>query len=506
MKKRVTTFFCVALTLLSQAFGQVSQEKILKLSQKQLIPSLNEYQEYLKIPNLPTVPEDIDANVDWVLGALKRRNIQGQVLIENGVKHVFASYGDDPAKKTILVYFQVDGQPVDSSQWFQESPWIPVLKEDKDGKWESIDWDSLNGKIDPDWRVFARSSSDSKGPGMTFFSALDILRQENLDPTVNLKLIFDFQEEISSPQLATIVEKNKELFRADGILIMDGTRHISNLPTLAFGARGIATISLKIYGAKRNLHSGQYGNFAPNPVFKASQLLAKIKDENGRVLIPGFYDGVEFSEEDLAVMAAVPESNEAIQKELEFKGMDEVGSTYQEAIQYPSLNVRGINAAWVGNEVRTIIPNEVTIEIDMRTVKETPGQRQIDLVLGFIEDQGYHLIDRGPTEEERINHEKLASYSYRIGSQPFRAPLNSGFASWLTGGMQRAFGETFVKMRQTGGSQPMAPFINVLGIPAVSVRVPNPDNSIHAPNENLRIGNYLEGIQTCLSILTQPFD
>ncbi len=487
-------------------FGQIGQKEILDLSRNQVNISLEEFRDYLSVPNLSRVQKDTDANVAWILDALKRRNIEGQVLIQNGVKHVFAQKGDDPKKKTILVYFQVDGMPVDSSVWEQESPYKAVLKKQNGEQWEKIDWEALDDEMNPDWRIFARSASDSKGPGMTFFSALDILEKNEIEPTVNLKMIFDFQEEISSPQMPSLVEREQELFKADGIMIMDGTRHISNLPTLAFGARGIATITLRIHGAKNNLHSGQYGNFAPNPVFKTSQLLSKIKDENGKVLIPGFYEGVSFTDEDLAVMAAVPESNEGIQNELGFKGMDQVGNSYQVALQYPSLNVRGIKAGWVGNEVRTIIPNEVTVEIDMRTVKETPAQRQVDLVKSFLESEGYYLIEGDPSDEERLKYEKLATFNYRLGSQPFRADLNSEFANWLTNGMQRAFGTDYVKMRQTGGSQPMAPFINILGVPAVSVRVPNPDNNIHAPDENLRLGNFLEGIQSCLALLTQPFN
>lgn len=300
--------------------------------------------------------------------------------------------------------------------------------------------------------------------------------------------------------------ENKKFFVVDGILIMDGTRHFSNLPNLAFGARGIATITLKIFGANDDLHSGQYGNFAPNPVFAAARLLSAMKDESGKVLIPGFYDGVNFTESDLKAMAAVPESMEQIQNELGIAEAEKVGTSYQEAMQFPSLNVRGMRAAWVGKEVRTIIPSEAIIEIDMRTVKETPAERQVELVRQFIADQGYHFVEGEPSDQERKIYSKLISFDYRIGSEPFRAEMESDFGNWLEKGMSLVFGENYIKTRLTGGSQPMAPFINILGIPAVSVRIPNPDNSIHAPNENIRVGNYLEGIQTCLGILSQSFD
>lgn len=499
------SFFGLLLFISGVAQAQLSRSEILQSSQNQLRSSLIELREYLSLPNNGKVPEDISINLEWTKGALEKRGFETQVLTEAGIPHLFAQGKMDPKKKTILVYMQVDGQPVDSSAWNQESPYIPELMEEINGEWEPLNWNFIDGEIDSNWKIFARSASDSKGPTMTFFSALDILADKGMDPAVNLKFILDFQEEMSSPQLAKVVSEHKELFEADGILIMDGTRHFSNLPNLAFGARGIATITLRIFGAKDDLHSGQYGNFAPNPVFAAARLLAAMKDESGKVLIPGFYEGVTFSETDIQAMAAVPESMEQIQDELGIAAAEKVGDSYQQAMQYPSLNVRGIRAAWVGKEVRTIIPSEAIIEIDMRTVKETPAERQVALVRQFIADQGYHFVKSEPSEAERKAYSKLVSFDFRIGSEPFRAVMESDFSHWLERGMSLVFGENYIKTRLTGGSQPMAPFINILGIPAVSVRIPNPDNSIHAPNENIRVGNYLEGIQTCLGILTQSF-
>lgn len=506
MKQALAAFILLFFGLNIPSNAQLSKSDIIEASESELRNSLLEFREYLSIPNNGKVPSDIQLNLEWTKAALEKRGLKTQILTSNGVPHLFAQGKIDPKKKTILVYMQVDGQPVDSSAWNQESPYIPELMEQINGNWEPINWNFIDGKIDPEWKIFARSASDSKGPTMTFLSALDILQKKGIAPSVNLKFILDFQEEFSSPELAKVVADNRKLFESDGILIMDGTRHFSNLPNLAFGARGIATITLKIFGAKDDLHSGQYGNFAPNPVFAASRLLAAMKDEAGKVLIPGFYDGVEFTEADLKAMAAVPESMQEIQAELGIAAAEKVGNSYQEAMQFPSLNVRGMRAAWVGKEVRTIIPSEAIIEIDMRTVKETPAERQVELVRQFIADQGYHFVEGEPSDEERNAYPKLISFDYRIGSEPFRAEMESGFGHWLEKGMSVVFGENYIKTRLTGGSQPMAPFINILGIPAVSVRIPNPDNSIHAPNENIRMGNYLEGIQTCLGILSQSFN
>ncbi|WP_296705602.1 M20/M25/M40 family metallo-hydrolase [Algoriphagus sp.] len=505
-----TKYFSVFAIILSftfqKTFAQLSKEEIISESKKELRASLLTFQDYLSIPNNGKVPADIEANLNWCQNAFQSRGFETRILKSNQVPHLFVFGKTDPQKKTVLVYMQVDGQPVDSSAWEQESPYIPALKMKEGDGWEEINWNFIQGPIDPEWKVFARSASDSKGPTMAFLSALDILQKKGISPAVNLKFILDFQEEMSSPELAKVVSDNKKLFEADGILIMDGTRHFSNLPNLAFGARGIATITLKVFGAKNNLHSGQYGNFAPNPVFTASRLLSAMKDETGKVLIPGFYDGVNFSESDLKAMAAVPESLEQIQDELGIAKAEKVGNSYQEAMQFPSLNIRGMRAAWVGDEVRTIIPSEAIIEIDMRTVKETPAERQIELVREFIVGQGFHIVSGEPTDEDRKAYSKIISFDYRIGSEPFRAEMESSFGNWLEKGMSVVFGDNYIKTRLTGGSQPMAPFINILGVPAVSVRIPNPDNSIHGPNENIRIGNYLEGIQTCLGILTQAFE
>jgi acetylornithine deacetylase/succinyl-diaminopimelate desuccinylase-like protein len=288
------------------------------------------------------------------------------------------------------------------------------------------------------------------------------------------------------------------------MIIMDGTRHLSNLPTLAYGGRGIADITLTVYGSTRNLHSGQYGNFAPNPVFKLARLLGGMKDEYGRVTIPDFYKGVLITDADREVFARIPEDNAVIEESLGIAEAEKVGETYQEAMQYPSLNVRGLRAAWVGEDVRTIIPAEALAEIDVRLVPETDGLRQVELIKKYIGEQGFHVIDSLPTPEERNTYPKLIRFEYQLGSKPFRSDMHSELGHWLRKAMERIFGKAYVELKMNGGSQPIAPFITTLDIPAVSVRIPNPDNNIHAPNENLRLGNLLEGIQSCLAILTQP--
>ncbi|MEM7513843.1 MAG: M20/M25/M40 family metallo-hydrolase, partial [Bacteroidota bacterium] len=500
MRTLLTTLAC--LLFLTSSAQSLTSDQIHQLADEHFYEGMNTLKEFLALPNIGKVPDNIDLNVDWCIQEFEKLDFETQILTQEGVKHVFVKKILDEKLPTLLFYLQIDGQPVDSSAWHQESPFKAVLKECVDNECEVIPWEKLNGDYDPDWKIFARSASDSKGPATAFLQSLKILQALNMEANFNIKAIMDFQEELGSPTLADMLKANIDLFEADAMLIIDGTRPPGNLPTLTFGARGLATLKLTVFGARKNLHSGHYGNYAPNPVFGLSRLLAAIKDEDGKVLIPGFYEGVVMDEARKKMVNIVPANREELMDELGIVGPESIGETYQEALQYPSFNVRGLRAAWVGTGVRTIIPSEALAEVDMRLVVETPAERQITLVTEFIQSQDFHVLDRDPTDEERRKYPKLIKVISKIGSRPFRTDLDSPLGAWLGQAMDHVFGEgNYIRMQATGGSQPIAPFITTLGIPAISVRIPNPDNSIHAPNENLRIGNFHEGLKMCLGIL-----
>lgn len=485
----------------------LSANKIKKVAEETITPAIYRLKEFLEIPNDGNFPDQVENNLKWCNNAFKALDFETKVITTKGVPLLFAQKKFYENAKTVLFYLQIDGQPVDTSKWDQKNPFIPVLKERIGfNKWKEIDFDHIDNDFNPEWRIFARSASDSKGPAISFITAMEIFIKKGWKPPYNIKVIMDFQEELGSPNLDKTVSEHKELLKADMILIIDGTRHLSNLPTLTFGARGIATATLKVFGPKYPLHSGQYGNFAPNPVFETSKLLGSLKDEEGRVVITGFYDGIKLSDQEKTIINNLPENMDTIRKRLGISVQDMVGNTYQESLQYPSLNIRGLKAAWTGKEVRTIIPSEVIVEIDMRLVPESDGDKLMQLLKTYIQKKGFHLVDSIPTEKERITYSKLASFNYKLGSIPFRTKFDSPIGIMLNKAMKRIFNEKVVNMRSTGGSQPIAAFIKAIGAPAVSVRIPNPDNNIHGPNENLRLGNFLEGIQSCLAILSQPIE
>jgi acetylornithine deacetylase/succinyl-diaminopimelate desuccinylase-like protein len=481
------------------------REQLEVLARTDLVESFDLLQDLLSIPNDAQVgPSHLRPNVAWMSEAFEARGFTTRELETAGFPLLLAERTGESGGPTVLVYLQIDGQPVDPSRWFQQDAWKPVLKQRSGSDWEEIPWQSLAGEIDPEWRVFARSASDAKGPVAAFLRALDLFAEAGYAQSYDLKVIMDFEEELGSPHLPAAVERHRDTLDADMLAIFDGPRHYSNRPSLTFGARGIATIELKVFGPRAPQHSGHFGNYAPNPALRLAQLLASMKDEHGRVVIPGYYNGVEMDAATREVLALVPDDEAEIRRGLGVAEADRVAPNYQESIQYPSLNIRGMASGWVGEQVRTIVPSFAVAEIDVRLTPETDSERLIGMIRDHVVAQGYHLVVGEPTDEERSAHSHLASFEYEISYAAFRTPFESQVGQWLVAALERSFGEKPVRKRMSGGSIPISPFVATLGIPAVTLPIVNSDNNQHSPNENLRVGNYIEGIQSFLAVLTEP--
>lgn len=463
------------------------------------------FREFLSIPNDAVYPEQIARLIEWMEPAFEARGFEVQRIETAGSPLLLATRDNPSTDRTVLIYLQSDGQPVDPAAWDQPDPYGPVLKErNAAGEWEIIPWSSLDGEIDPDWRIFARSASDSKGPMTQFLVAMDALNAAGVKPDFDMKVVIDTEEELGSPNLPDAVIENRELLAADMLLIFDGPPHASNAPTVKFGARGIVTIQIVAHGPRTPQHSGHYGNYAPNPALHLAQILGSMKSQDGRVLIPGYYDGVEISDEVREILEAVPDDEEAIRAQLGFSRADAVAPTLQEAIQYPSLNIRGLEAGWVREEARTIIPATATAEIDIRLVKESDWEHLVGLVRDHIAGLGYHILDRPPTDEERASHPYLVEFRHEFSYNAYRSDFDGPPGLLARAGMRNLYDEEPILIRTAGGSIPISPFVDTLGVPAASVPTVNIDNNQHSPNENIRLGNFLEGISILISVLSQP--
>ena len=474
------------------------------------IESIESFKEFLSIKNDANFKNEMKPLIEWGINNFKKYGFEVERLETPELPLLLASKVISEDLNTLLIYLQFDGQPVDNSKWDQENPYKAVLKEKIDNEYRIIDWSRLdNITFDDikkeDLRIFARSASDAKGPVMMIINALEIMKRNNIELEYNLKVIMDFEEEISSPNLADAVKKYSSKLKSDALLIFDGPKHPSNLPTLTFGARGISDITLITYGPIVPQHSGHFGNYAPNPVFRMSEILSSMKDPNGRVTIPGFYDGIELDKKTLKILAEVPDDEKKMMNDMQFKKPDNVGKNYQESIQYPSINVRGIESGWVREEVRTIVPSECIAEIDVRLVLESDPIRLHNLIKSHIQELGYYVINRRPTKDERLKHNKIVTFVSSFDYDAFRTDIESEIGKWLVKSLKKTFGVEPVKKRTSGGSVPISPFVNTLGIPAVTVPTVNQDNNQHSPNENIKIENYITGIETYLGILTDKF-
>ena len=463
---------------------------------------IEELREFVLIPNDALILDDIDKNIEWLSENFKNRGFQTKIIKTDGAPLFFAELSKSKNAPSLLFYMHFDGQSVDPSKWNQKNPYIIELKEKSGVGWKKIEWSQLKGEIDYEWRLFGRSTSDDKGPIVMFLNAIDLLNKNNKEIQFNIKVILDSEEEKSSKPLPKAVQENRELLMADFLIINDGPVHHSNKPTLVFGCRGITTLSITTFGPIKPQHSGHYGNYAPNPGFRLAHLLSSMKDESGKVIIEGYYEGIDIDEATNKILRSVPDDISTIHNNLAIKNPEKVGNYYQEALQYPSLNIRGLSSGWTGEKARTIVPDRAVAEIDIRLVMESDGNRLKKLVKDHIAKQGYFITEKEPTIDERKAYDKIAMVKDGSVTNPFRTSLDDSNGIWIADVLENTFNEDVVKIRTMGGTVPIAPFINELKIPAFIVPMVNPDNNQHSPNENLRIGQMSYGIKLFYNLLS----
>ncbi|HMB64902.1 MAG TPA: M20/M25/M40 family metallo-hydrolase [Eudoraea sp.] len=464
--------------------------------------SIDELRDFVAIPNDALEHADINRNITWLTRKFNERGFNSTVLPTRGESLFFAALPMDDDKPTVLFYMHFDGQSVDPARWEQPNPYEVVLKAPEGDAWKTHPFDDLEADINYEWRLFGRSTSDDKGPIVMFLNAIDLLRKNEQVIPFNVKVILDSEEEKSSKPLPDAVKQYRDLLEADFLVINDGPVHTSGQPTMVYGCRGITSMSLTTYGPIKPQHSGHYGNYAPNPGFQLSRVLASMKDGDGKVIIPGYYDGISLDETTLNVLRSVPDDETSIKVQLAIKSPEKVGTFYQESLQFPSLNIRGLASGWVGEKARTIVPESATAELDLRLVPESDGHRLKGLVKKHIQDQGFFIVDKTPTKNERLAHDKIMTVIEGSVTNAFRTDLSNPYGQFLVTTLKNTFDEEVVQIRIMGGTVPIAPFINELKIPAFIVPMVNPDNNQHSPNENLKIGQIAYGIRVFYAIMS----
>ena len=448
---------------------------------------LDEYLPLLAIPNVASNRADIRRNAEHIMAMMRARNLAPRLLESEDGQAPPLIYGEwrvPGATRTYVLYAHYDGQPVTPSDWTVTPPFTPRLVGEG-----------------AEQRIYARSASDDKAGVMAILAAVDALRAEGRTPAFNLKIVFEGEEEAGSPNLAALLRRHRDTLRSDGWVIIDGPAHQSGPPQLSLGVRGDVNMEVTVHGPVRPLHSGHYGNWVPNPALMLAELLASMKDESGRVAIAGFYDDVvPLTAAERAAIAAVPSPDAGLRAELGLGWTEGGGATLTEAINLPSLNLPGRRSADVGDRSRNVIPTTATAALDLRLVLGNTPERQVERVIAHIRAQGYELMDRAPTLEERRRFPRIATVTRERGYPAERTRLDHPLVQSLSGAMRGA--GPFVLLPSLGGSLPLYVIREQLGAPTVTLGLWNHDNNQHAEDENVRITHLLDGIDAVAAVMT----
>jgi acetylornithine deacetylase/succinyl-diaminopimelate desuccinylase-like protein len=464
---------------------------------------ISEFADLLSIPNVASDDTNIRRNAAKLIEMMSRRGIKAQLLEGGGPPAVFGELKTPGATRTIGLYAHYDGQPVDASKWATD-PFKPVLRTasiEAGGRVRELP--KPGEKLDPESRIYARSASDDKAPILAMLVALDALKAAGAPLTANLKFFFEGEEEAGSRHLEEMVNRNAALLSADAWICADGPVHQTRKPLLYFGVRGVLSATITVYGATRALHSGHYGNWAPNPAMRLARLLASMKDDKGRVLIEGFYaDAVPLGEEEKKALVDMSANDAELMRELGLATTDGAGRSLAELINEPSLNIDGLRSEYVGSEARTIIPAEATATIDMRLVKGISPRRQLDRLIAHIKKQGYMVVDSEPDRETRLKHPIIARVTSRDGYPAMRTSMSLPIAKKIISAVEQAAGEPVVLAPTLGGSVPLWIFESATKAPQIGVPIVNHDNNQHAANENVRIKNLWDGIEIFAALMS----
>ena len=407
------------------------------------------------------------------------------------------------ATQTLIFYAHYDGQPVNPKQWTGGlQPFDPVFITAPVEQGGTIVPYKSGDAIDPTWRLTGRGSADDKAGVMTILNAYDALVKSGIKPTVNIKFFFEGEEEVGSTHLGGIFRKHRDKLASDLWIIADGPRHVSGKKLVSFGVRGDVNMRLTVFGPKRPLHSGNYGNWAPNPAQRMVSLLASMKDDDGKILVKGYYDDVTpLTASEKQAIAALPDMESALKKELGIARPDGSGRAFAELLMVPTLNINGIQAANVGPMAGNIIPTKAEAVLDLRLVSGNTVKRQTDRILDHIRSRGFHVLDRDPTDAERQQYDRLIKVTSETGYNAQRTPMDLPIAQLVIKAVQSTATEPIVLSPSSGGSLPLYVFEQELNARVVTVPVVNYDNNQHAENENMRVGYLWDGIETMAAIM-----
>jgi len=485
-KRMLISMFAVLFLSVAALIAQTPADAAHRYTAAHQPELIQRFSDFLAIPNVAADPAGLKRNADLLVNELKKRGAEARLLSIPGAPSVVYGRIDVPgAKHTIVFYAHYDGQPVTPSEWTVTPPFTPVLRD-----------------VEGSQRIYARSAGDDKAAIFAQLIALDALRGAGIPLRANIRFVWEGEEEAGSPHLEEILTANRDLVHGDVFLVCDGPVDQSGKQTVVFGARGDAHLEVTLYGPHHGLHSGHYGNWAPNPAMMLAQLLAGMKDESGHVLIPHFYDGIApLSSLEKQALARAPVNDRMLMDAFWLGHVDGSGAHLLDLINQPSLNVNGISSGQTGPHAANVIPPTATADLDLRLVVGIDWQQQQQRVVDYIQSRGYFVVDSEPSREILLAHPKVA----RIVRDPasynaVRTPMDLPIAQEVIHAVEAARGDV-VLLPTMGGSVPLGAMERAAQTRTITVPIANYDDNQHAANENLRLQNLWDGVETMASLL-----
>jgi acetylornithine deacetylase/succinyl-diaminopimelate desuccinylase-like protein len=458
-----------------------------------------------RLKSVAASPAGITAAATMLEGELKARGFATKQFMAKGGSPpiVFGELAVPGAKHTVVFYAHYDGQPVTLSQWSSD-PFSPVMRDGPLSPTAKIvNWQSAKPPFNPEWRLFGRAVADDKASEIAFLAAFDALKASGRAPSVNLKVVWEGEEEAGSPHIAEMLKEHAAELAADFWLIGDGPVNQSRLQTVDFGARGALDVEATIYGPTHALHDGHYGNWVPNPAAMAAGLVASLRDDDGHILIPGFYDDVRpLTDAEKTAIAKLPPVEESLKREFGV-GRTEGGDGLTASTMRPALNVRGVRSGSVGAEAANAIPVDAVVSIDFRLVPDQTPDGVRAKVEKFLTEKGWTIVRDAPDLATRLAHPKIVRLAWGTGYPGYREDMDSAPARAVIAAANDAAGKPVAVLPMMGGSVPIYLFHDILKVPVIGLPIVNHDDSQHAANENLRLQNLWDGIDTYAAIMAE---
>lgn len=437
---------------------------------------LEELKDFLKIPSISNNPEnksDVLNAANWLKSKMFEAGLENiKIYDTKGHPIVYGDWlnaGSD--KKTVLIYGHYDVQPVDPLDLWENPPFEPVVKNDK---------------------IYARGSADDKGQIFIHIKAIETHIKNYGTIPINLKVIFEGEEEIGSENLESFLKEKKELLKADYVLISDTSMYKENLPSICYGLRGLTYMQIDITGPNRDLHSGTFGGGVENPINALALLISKLKDGKGKILIDGFYDDVvHLTKNERAEFSRLPFDEENYKKDLDVNELfgEEGYSTVERVSARPTLDCNGIWGGYQGQGAKTVLPSLAGAKISMRLV---PNQNP-DKIAKLFEKYVMKIAPKS------IN----CKITYLHGGKPAVTDINNPAINAAVKALKSGFGIDPVFFKE-GGSIPIVnSFKEELGADAILLGFGLPDDNIHSPNEKFDLKNFYRGISTVTEYYTE---